>query len=165
MENEKPIEAKKYWKWWQWTLLIVGVVVVLSVIGSACGTKKEKPTVPAVQEQGKNTAPKEETKIELTKQWIVITELKGNADKSSDTFRLNGGKVRLTYNFQGNVAVFGGVYILKEGVDLMTDGGIPEVMVSEVGGDSTIVRKAKGDYYLKVVSANANYTVKLEEER
>lgn len=47
-------------------MLIVGVIVALSVIGSACDTEKEKPVAPAVQEQSKDTSPKEETKVELT---------------------------------------------------------------------------------------------------
>lgn len=56
MENERPIETKKYWKWWQWLLIIVCVIVFLGIIGSACNTKKEKPTAPAVQEQSKDTS-------------------------------------------------------------------------------------------------------------
>ena len=47
----------------------------------------------------------------------------------------------------------------------MTDGGIPDVMISEAGAGETILRKDAGEYYVKVTSANASYTVTVEEEK
>lgn len=101
-------------------------------------------------------------------QWTTVATLTGNADQQSDTITLSGGKTRVTYDFvdsSGYGSIIGAIYVLTEGTDLMTDGGIPDVMISEAGAGETILRKSAGDYYLKVTSANANYTVTVEEQK
>jgi hypothetical protein len=129
------------------------------------GSNKQQETTIATQ-QTKETEPKEESKPGESepKQKVVVTELSGSANKSSDTFRLSGGKVTLTYDFKGSDTIVGAIYILEEGTDLNTDGGIPEVMVTEPGSDTTIIRKGAGDYYLQV-NSTTDFTVKIEEEK
>ena len=167
------------------------VIIVVVVIGALAAGGSEEKGGYVTEEEGKSAVSeerggteeaqeqKQSPKIEendteeampykpeeAPKQQVVVAELSGNANKSSDTFRLSGGKATLTYDFKGDIAVVGAIYILKEGTDLLVDGGIPEVMVSEAGSDSTIIRKSAGDYYLQVNSANADYTVTIEEER
>ncbi|WP_447943610.1 hypothetical protein [Microbacterium aurum] len=100
--------------------------------------------------------------------WTPVATITGNADQQSDTIVLTGGKVRVTYDFvdsSGQGVIVGAVYVLPEGTDLMTDGGIPDVMISEAGAGETILRKDAGEYYVKVTSANASYTVTVEEEK
>lgn len=139
---------------------IVGLVLFFIIIGALGSSGKNK---------GESTTQPETTKVvgetSKAKQQVVVVKLSGNSNKSSDTFSLTGGKVTLTYDFKGASSIVGAIYVLKEGVDLQKDGGIPEVMVSQAGSDSTILRKAAGDYYLQVNSANADYTVTIEEER
>jgi hypothetical protein len=129
------------------------------------GSNNQQETRNATQ-QKKETEPKEASQPEESepKQKVVVTELSGSANKSSDTFRLSGGKVTLTYDFKGTGTIVGAIYILEEGTDLNTDGGIPEVMVTEPGSDTTIVRKGEGDYYLQV-NSTTDFTVKIEEEK
>lgn len=101
-------------------------------------------------------------------EWTTIATVTGNADQQSDTIALTGGKVRVTYEFtdtSGHGMVVGAIYVLTEGTDLMTDGGIPDVMISEAGAGETILRKSAGDYFVKVTAANAEYTVTVEEQR
>lgn len=101
-------------------------------------------------------------------EWATVATLTGSADQQSDTIVLSGGKVRITYDFVDNTgydAIVGAVYLLTEGTDITTDGGIPDVMVSEAGAGETILRKSEGEYYLKVTSANADYTVTVEEQQ
>ncbi len=168
-ENKKGYMQIKKWKFW-------GLLVLVFFVGSAIGSsgssststapKSSTGTEKAVTQETNTTEEKaEEAKAPATKQQVVVAELSGNANKSSDTFTLTGGKVTLEYDFKGNTAVVGGIYLLKEGTSLSEDGGIPEVMVSEAGSDSTIIRKSAGDYYLQVNSANADYTIKVTEER
>lgn len=105
---------------------------------------------------------------EAEPQWTNVVTLTGNADQQSDTITLTGGKTRVTYDFvdsTGQGMIVGAVYVLTEGTDLMTDGGIPDVMISEAGAGETILRKSAGEYYLKVTSANADYTVTVEEQK
>lgn len=111
----------------------------------------------------------EETEPEAAEpEWTTVLELSGNADRQSDTIELTGGNVRITYEFEdstGHDMVFAAIYLLDEGVDLMTDGGIPDVMISEAGDGETILRRGAGEYYLRVSAANTNYTVIVEEQR
>ena len=156
-------------------LIIGGIFVALVIIGLASGGSKTQTTTKSVVQEQETSTPiakeqavqkvKVEEQKPTIKQWTSVIELKGNATKSSDTFKLTGGKVKVTYNFTGNTAVVGAIYVLKEGTDLMKDGGIPEVMVSQSGQDSTIIRKSAGEYYLQVSTANSSYTVTLEEEK
>lgn len=71
----------------------------------------------------------------------------------------------MTYNFRGGDMMIGGIYLLDAGTDLHKDGGIPEVMVSEAGKDSTMLYRDAGRYFVKVTAANAKYTVTLQELR
>ena len=143
-------------------LFIVGVAGAL-IVGKSSTSQPSTPASTQSSDTTKQVVNPPET--EVSKEYVLVIELSGNANKSSDTFTLTGGKVRLSYDFQGNTAIVGGIYVLTEGTDLQTEGGIPEVMVSQAGSDSTILRKAAGDYYLQVNAANATWTAKLEEER
>lgn len=110
----------------------------------------------------------EEDVADAEGEWTTLATISGNADQQSDTLVFSGGKIRVTYEFvdtSGMDMVVGAVYVLTEGTDLMTDGGIPDVMVSEEGAGETILRKSEGEYYVKVSSANAEYTVTVEEQK
>lgn len=101
-------------------------------------------------------------------EWTVIAEISGSADQQTDTIELTGGNVRITYEFvdsTGHGMIVGAIYLLDEGVDIMVDGGIPDVMVTEAGEGETILRKGAGEYYLRINSANASYVVIVEELR
>lgn len=119
-------------------------------------------TKPAATNNSSTTQPTTPT---APKSWVVVAQLSGSSEKRSDTFHLGGGKTRLTYTFNGGEALAGIIYVLKEGVSLETSGGIPEVMVQQAGTDSTFLAKKAGNYYLDVKSANATWSVKIEEEK
>ena len=155
----------------QHKILAIIVTVSLMAVGSITGAINSRNLSSSIEESIKNeisdlndTRKKTDVDSEdnAGKTWTQIAQLSGNADKSSDTITLTGGRVRLTYSFQGNYVV-GAVYLLEEGTDLQSDGGFPVVTVSQSTSDETILRKGAGDYYLHVSSANADYTVTLEE--
>jgi TM2 domain-containing membrane protein YozV len=141
---------------------LVAIIVTLGflALGGLFGSNRAP-----MQWQGKPESRSEQNgevkKKEAQKNWTKVAELSGNAAKSSETIVLTGGKLRLKYNFEGDT-VAGSIYLLKEGTDLQTDGGIPEVMVTKGGSDETIIRKSAGDYYLHV-NTTTQYTVTLEE--
>ena len=149
---------KKTLKW-----VAIGFIAFL-VLGAIFGGKSNAPETEKVVTEEVITEKVTEEAKPVVKQWVSIVELEGNANKNSDTFRLTGGKARITYNFTGNTMI-GAIYVMREGTDLMEDGGIPEVMVTEAGEDSTIIRKSAGEYYLQVNSANTDYIVTIEEEK
>jgi hypothetical protein len=127
----------------------------------------EEPTVEVTEDPGAEAA--EETTQPpakpIPKKWVKLVTLNGSADKSSKVITTKGGDLRLTYNFRGGDMIIGGVYLLDKGTDLMKDGGIPEVMVTERGKDSTLLYRDAGQYYVKVTAANSRYTVTVEELR
>jgi len=135
------------------------VLIVIGIISSSGDSSTTKTTT------SNGTTETETAEESKTGEWVVVAELSGSANKNSDTFDLKGGKTRVTYTFEGNNPIVGSIYVLKEGTDLQTDGGFPEVMVSEASTDSTIIRKSAGEYYLSVSVANADYTVTVEEQR
>ncbi|MBA4606962.1 hypothetical protein H1W00_00545 [Aeromicrobium sp. Marseille-Q0843] len=170
--------AKAYAKatrpWFKKKRFIIPIAfVALAIAGSALSGGETEPTdeKPVAAAAETTTAAKTEKKPAAKKpaakpKWRKVAELSGSADKQSDTIKLTGEKVRLSYEFKdtsGMDMVVGGIYLLDEGTDLMSDGGIPEVMISEAGKDSTILRKDKGEYFLKVTAANVEYKVVLEE--
>lgn len=105
------------------------------------------------------------TQASQSKSWVKVIEVSGNANKRTDLFHLNGGKARLSYSVNGGSAVLMAAYVMDEGKSLDKQGGFPEVTVSEAGSDSTYLVKSAGNYYLDITSANANWTVSVEEER
>jgi len=140
-------------------LVIVGII---GIIGSAIdgGDKSSKTSSSPTTSQAQN---KETPK---PKSWQTVVELNGTANKRSDTFQLEGGKTKMTYNFDGGDMIVGSIYVVKEGKSLEKDGGFPEVMISKPGSDETFLTKSKGTYYLDVTGANTSgWTVKIEEEK
>lgn len=141
---------------------VLTVILVLISIGiiSNSGNK-------GVSSSNNTTSNNEPTKnVEIKpKSFVKVIEVGGNQNKKSDSFNLEGGKQKITYNFQGGEMIIGGIYLMKEGTSKEKEGGIPEVMVQNTGTDSTIARKSAGTYYLDVTSANAKWTVTIEEER
>lgn len=144
-------------------LIIGGIILVIIVIAAASGgSKTNQSSTSTSQAQSETAKPVEESK---PKEFVTVVDVSGNANKNTDTFELKGGKVKLTYTFNGDYAIVGAIYILKEGTDLNKSGGIPEVTVTNTGTDSTFVTKSAGKYYLSVKAANASWNIKVEEER
>jgi hypothetical protein len=179
MQPIPPKQKKPFFKR-TWVIVTGAVLLVFIVIGIANGggspttdsaaepsggvTSSDKPvTSEKPQESTKPSQP-----APAAKKFVKLVTLSGKADKQSDTIKTTGGKIRLSYTFtdpSNSGIIVAGIYFLKEGTDLQKDGGIPEVMISEPGKDTTTLRKDAGEYYLKVTSANAKYTVVVEEER
>jgi hypothetical protein len=148
VSNKKPI----YKKWWFWLI----VVFFISVIARTNSGGNDKGTT-------SNTEKKVEENT--NKQWVELIQLKGKGMKKSGVFTYSGGKARLKYEF--NTGQYGGifsVYVVKEGVSIMKDGGFPEVMLdgSETG-ESSLSHLKKGNYYLEISSANGSWTIIVEE--
>jgi hypothetical protein len=171
-----PKQKKPFFKrtWVIVTGSIIAVIIVISAVngGGSPATDNAGADVPSggVTSSDKPVA-KETTKPAETKpaakKWVKLLTLTGSADKQSDTIKTTGGKIRITHTFKDTTSVggIGAIYFLKEGTDLQTDGGIPEIMVSEAGKDVTTLRKGAGEYFVKISAANFKYTVIVEEER
>ena len=146
---------------------IIGFFILIGVIGAIGGSSNKnsnQATTPTGSNSG-NTNPQPTEAPQKQKQWTTVVEASGNANKNTDTFELKGGKTKITYTFSGGDVIVGAIYVLKEGTDLMKQGGIPEVTVTSSGTDSTFITKSAGNYYLSIKAANTSWTVKIEEER
>ena len=146
---------------------ILGLILLFIVIGAigSSGSKSNSNSQSTQTGNSNNAQPTATTQPEKPKQWVTAIEASGNANKNTDTFELKGGKTKIIYTFSGGDVIVGSIYVLKEGTDLMKQGGIPEVTVTNAGSDSTFITKSAGSYYLSVKSANTSWTVKVEEER
>jgi hypothetical protein len=86
--------------------------------------------------------------------------------KKSPVFKLNGNEARIKYKYQSTDGVSMGMFaafVVDEGLDIMKDGGIPEVMTqSESEESETSIQKNAGNYYLNV-NASGNWTVIVEQ--
>ncbi|PCC28009.1 hypothetical protein CIK76_14185 [Glutamicibacter sp. BW80] len=158
-------------------LLVVGMV---SGGSSAAMLAKTAADVPAVSQQADPSsaaaAPAETEEeaedpvgeaVEEAATWQEVVTMEGGTDKSSSTFELTGAEARMTYSFAGGEDfAIGAIYVLEEGIVLLEDGGLPEVMLDGPAEDETALHKSAGTYYLDVNAANfSGWTVTIEELR
>ncbi|MBP2373344.1 TM2 domain-containing protein [Paeniglutamicibacter psychrophenolicus] len=155
--------------------IVTGVLIVISAVfgqtssGGTAGAGLPSPdTAPVQQAPAAAPAAKEApAPAKQEKKWTKVTTLKGSNDKASGVFELTGAEARLTYDFAGKGSfLLGSVYLEEEGVDLMTDGGIPLLMLDKAEKSSTALHKKAGNYYLDVNAAGfAGWTITVEEKR
>ena len=161
---------------------IIGLVLAAFMLNEPAPPPSEPPEQEQPQEESKRDEPKQEQpreepaeepeqepapkapEEEPAAEWTTVIELSGNANKRSEVFELEGGDARLIYDVQGD-QVLVMIYLVEEGESLEEEGGIPEVTVSEPGSDTTFLAKSPGQYYLDITSANADWTVQIEEKR
>jgi hypothetical protein len=152
MENQVKKQKPFYKKTW---VIIVGVIIFIVIIANL-GGKDENST----SSVGDSTASTEE----VQKQWVELVQFKGSGDKKSEIFTYGGGKARIRYEFTSGDMGALYVYVVKEGEDIMRDGGFPEVMLDgPESGESNLSHLKKGNYYLNVTSANGKWVVIVEE--
>lgn len=96
------------------------------------------------------------------KQWVTVATLSGSTEKRGTPFNLTGAQARLTYTVNGDMP-FCAIYVMKDGTTLENDGGFPEVTVTDNKGDSTMLVKDAGTYYIDVNAVNCSWTVTIEE--
>lgn len=137
--------------------VIAGLLLIVGIAG-AIGDPSQTVRLPV----GVTT----EAPPAAAKKWVPLTTVTGGTEKTSDTIRTTGGKIRVSWTFTGGSMAAGAIYLLDEGTDLQRDGGIPVAMIDEASTkDSIVLRKAAGEYFVQVSAANAKYTVRVEEER
>ena len=128
----------------------------------------EEPAEEPIEEEPAVEEPEEEAVVETEeeKEPRIVIDLEGNSNKRSQLFYLNGGTQALGYIVVGDMFPVCSIYVLEEGVDLMRDGGFPEVMVTEnvEEVELTYMYKSAGNYYVEVDSANCNWRLRIVEE-
>lgn len=148
------------------TLAVVGMVSCTALmfdgaVGATSGADKAPHVAPPASQPG----PAVPT-AKPAKKWVPLTTVTGGTEKTSDTIRTTGGKVRVTWKFVGGELAMGAIYLLAEGTDLQSDGGFPVAMVdADSKADSIVLRKGAGEYFVQVRAVNAKYSVTVEEER
>lgn len=138
-------------------LVVFLLVIVAFIAVAAFNQKTDQPTGLVVSTETSPSAPAQQ------KSWHKVIELSGSTSKRSDIFQLNSSKQRITYTVNGEYSPFVNIYVMAEGKSLNKHGGIPEVTMAPVSGD-TLMYKTSGGYYLDV-SGNGEWTVLVEEER
>lgn len=142
-------------KFLKWAAIAIVVIIIIGIILP----DSDKTSNPA------NTQDNQSTSAAAPKAYVEVFSFNGNGMKKSPTFRLNGGNARLVYDYKADE--YGGlfsVYVVDKGVDVMVDGGIPEVMIQKTEQSESYIQKGEGEYYLNV-NATGNWSVRVEEER
>jgi hypothetical protein len=172
----------------KWVLIAVGVVVVLAIIGGTMGGGDETTTTtgapvastpadttpasepvdtvetsattePATTEPATTEPPT--TVAPVAKQWVSLSELSGSTNKTGDVFELTGAPASIAYDITEGLTA---VYIMKDGTNLESDGGFPEITSMDAVKDATRLVLDPGRYYL-VVNAMSPYVVEITEQR
>jgi hypothetical protein len=164
-----------------WAWVAIGVAVVLFCCGGVAAVMsmpEEEQGAIVTDSPGATTRsggdPQREQSPEPEREWRTIYELSGSGDYSGgETFELQGSRLRFLYNVESEhegMEVFF-VYLLPEGHDFDTRGGIPIIdgqageHRSRVDGDSDMGPLRQGSYYLEVGAANCSWTIKVQEMR
>ncbi|NKG21998.1 TM2 domain-containing protein [Paeniglutamicibacter terrestris] len=155
--------------------IVTGIVIVIGAItgpdaGGAADNASSLAPVQQVQAEEPAEKPADEAAaapVEQAKKWTKVVSLKGTNGQASEIFELTGADARMSYNFTGGGDFsLGSVYLEEEGVDLMTDGGLPLLMLDKAEKASTAVHKKAGSYYVDVKAANFDgWTLTIEEKR
>jgi hypothetical protein len=95
---------------------------------------------------------------------VEVISFKGNGGKKSGTFHLSGNDAKLVYKYKSEMADMGVfvAYVVDKGVDIMKQGGMPEVTTSKSDEGESSIQKSAGDYYLNI-NATGNWTVSVME--
>ncbi len=155
-------------------MLSVMVLVTVAVAAIACGggdsgtatttTVGDATTTSASTTEA--TEAETTTTAAATDGWVEVASLSGNANNQGESFALTGAPARLIYKVTGESGmVIAAFYVMVEGTSFEVSGGIPEVMVSDPGEDSTVLAKDPGNYYLEVKAANCDWEVTVEEQQ
>lgn len=119
---------------------------------------------------GKSSSEKEsseEIKPAVAQVYKDVFTFKGNGMKKSESFRLTGNDAKLVYKYDAGNPHAGmfGIYVVEKGHDVMTEGGIPEIMSTQLKEESeSAIQKSEGDYYLNV-NATGNWEVTVQEKQ
>lgn len=144
-------------------LYAAGVIILIGIISVAVKDNKQASTTTTAAkpvETATTTEPKKD-------EWKQVIEFNSNGTKNSETIHLNGGELKIVYDYNSGIEGVGvfGVYIMSKGTDINTDGGLPDIMSSEAkdAGESALTKSA-GDYYIHV-NAQGKYKIKLLEKQ
>jgi hypothetical protein len=125
-------------------------------------TQRPTTTAPATTTQPPTTLPPTTT-APAAPRWVTVASLAGSAQKTGGYFRLTGAPARLSYKVEGEIVAFS-IYVMAVGKILTSDGGVPEVTVTQAAQDTTRLMRDPGRYYL-VAESNSPYSVTVEELR
>jgi hypothetical protein len=144
-------------KGWKVGVTILFALIIIANIG---GKKESEATSSSSSSSPKKTEPSS------AKQWTEVFRFKGNGMKKSSSFELTGAEARLKYAYKAPSGLGMGVfsaYVVKQGVDIMKTGGVPEVMTqAENENSESAIQKSAGRYYLDI-NASGNWDVSVEE--
>ena len=142
-------------------LIGVGIVVVIGIIANISSDEKASASLSTTEPASASAS----TESSSSKQWTEVMTIKGSGTKNSANFHLSGGKARIKYTFkEADMGMFS-VYVVPEGVDLMKEGGFPEVDTEKSESSETYITKDAGNYYLNVNATDGDWTIVVEEEK
>ena len=179
----EDVRITSYKKWWI-LLSPIFVVLVLLVISYNTGYdagKKDNYDLAyldgfnnALDERVNATDPnpavsdeieKPEPESTTPKQWVEVKTFTGTGYLTTENFTISSNNWRMTASGTGdpNSASFT-TYVYSDGKNPETSGSDSQLGIDGLGPETSYPKLGKGTYFLSIISANANWTVKIEEE-
>ncbi len=149
--------------WFAKHKILTGIGAILCImIGVSIASSSD--TSKSSTNQNTNSTTNADTASQATpKSWKSVISFAAEQNKQSETFNLQGGQQKLSYETTGDEFTACYVYLMEENETLDKDGGIPAVIISGAKKDETLLRKPCGNYYLDVKIANGKCSLELEE--
>lgn len=161
-EGEVEKQQKKP-NWFKRHKIFTTIICTVLVMAFFASFAKDDKTVNNSKEPEKAQAATPKAP-EKPKTWQKVAELSGSTEKKSPVFTLDGNETKMTYSATGRDMGILSIYLVKEGHDLQSEGGFPEVSISKPTTDETRITKPAGNYFLDV-SSTFDYTITIEELR
>lgn len=167
-EPSQPPTKRRRLKWWHWALIVVGVLVVFAIIGTAIssggGTSTSgTPTAPQATSAPKVTnTPAPPTATPKPKAWVTVQHFTGSQNQQTATFHVSDGMqvVWKETPTDTNANFFSIELYSATGnspIDLIVNNA------NEPGPQSsTYVIHGDNDVYLKVQSDSVNYDIQVQ---
>jgi len=133
-------------------VVFIGVILLISIIGAIAGDPNQET----------NQQPSSEPANATEKSWQDVSSWSGSGIKKTEPFTITGDRWQVEWASQdtsGFDASILQIYVYQMGSDLPL-----EVLANAQGNtsDSSQVYK-KGEFYLEIVGANADWTVSIKE--
>jgi hypothetical protein len=175
--NKSPRALTRFGSKHPWVMGIVALLIGAGIgsagsgasKGTSVGSTAPAPAVTVTVTATAQAAPPVQAtttpKPAHVRRWVTVATLRGTGPKRSGIFSLTGGPAHLSYTIRGdsNYAT-ASIYVVAAGDSLDKSGGFPEVD-SGPGSDSTVLVQDPGRYYLDVNSANASWSIVVQEYR
>ena len=95
----------------------------------------------------------------------TVIELSGNTPKTSGVFELKTNTAKMEFKVEGDDPVVFSAFVLPEGEKLDENIAAPDATATKAKSETVDLGKEPGKYFLQIISAGSDWSIKITEER